>query len=119
MEEEKQDDDLQKVFEKLYMGSILIAKKNKELKIKLEVITNENEQLQEANTNLEHKLAQSRDQCKELQQLFKAREENVGKLIDGSQKLSNMLLSQKSRSCKLGLGGYNHKGEYNKPLVFV
>lgn len=39
--------------------------------------------------------------------------------IGGSHKLINMLLHQKSPRCKLGLGEYNHGGEFNKPVNFV
>lgn len=40
-------------------------------------------------------------------------------LLGVSHMLSNMLLQSKSPLCKLGLGGDNHSGEFNKPLQFV
>lgn len=45
IEEEEKDDDIRKAFDELYMEFISITKKRKEMKIKLEAITMENEQL--------------------------------------------------------------------------
>lgn len=51
----------------------------------------ENEQLKQANTYLGRPLAQSKDQCQELQLLIKAKEDSEN-LLCGFKKLSNMLL---------------------------
>lgn len=59
------------------MESISIAEKNKEMKIKLEAITKENEQLKKANTNLGKELAQSKYQFNELQHLLKEKEKDL------------------------------------------
>lgn len=41
-------------------------------------------------------------------------EKNINKVLEGSHKLTNMLHSQISPYCKMGLGGHNNEGEFNK-----
>lgn len=54
-------------FEKQYIESISLAKKNKELKLKLEIMSKDNELLKETNNNFKGEFEQSRDERKKLQ----------------------------------------------------
>lgn len=50
---------------------------------------------------------------------LKEKDKEMLKLLGGSQKLTNMLLNQKSSLFKLGLGGEHHQGDFNKLPAFV
>lgn len=54
-------------FEKQYIESISLSKKNKELKLKLEIMSKDNELLKETNNNFKGEFEQSRDERKKLQ----------------------------------------------------
>ena len=54
-------------FEKQYIESISLVKKKKELKLKLEVMSKENELLKETNNNFKGEFEQSRNERKKLQ----------------------------------------------------
>ena len=43
----------------------------------------------------------------------------LNNFVGGTSKLNNMLFSQQSPTCKLGLGGKNHRRKFNESLCFV
>lgn len=55
----------------------------------------------------------------DLKMELKEKDKEMLKLLVGSQKLSYMLLNQKSSLFKLRLGGEHHQGDFNKPPSFV
>lgn len=81
-----------------------MTKKNKELKEQIEAINKQDNVLNEELSNNNKEIAQSKVKSQELQQLLEERENHINKMLGGSYKLSNMLLFQRSLSCKMGQG---------------
>lgn len=107
---EEREENFERVFEELYVETICMVKKSKELKEQLEAIAKENKGLDE-----KHRSKEKKEKLKH--QL--SNKEDINKIFGGSLKLTNMLLHQKNPLCKVRLGGHNHEGEFNKPLHFV
>lgn len=106
----EREEDFERVFEKLYVVTICIANKNKELKEQLEAMTKENDVLKGELRNEDKELSQSKAKVQELQQFHDNEERSINKLLGESDMLASLLLSQKS-PCKMRLGGHNHDGE--------
>lgn len=104
----EENNKLQQAFEDFYHESITLAKKNKEMKNMIEAMAQENKELKEKVANLKKDLSQSISINKELKLELKENVKEMIKLLGGTQKLSNILLNQKSFLCKLGLGGEHH-----------
>lgn len=99
------------MMKELYVEIIHMAKKNNELKEQLQGITEENDIFMGELRSKDEELGQSKAKAWELEQQL-ANKEGINKMLD-------MLLSQNSSSCKMGLEGWHHDGEYKKPIVFV
>lgn len=117
--EEKKEEDFERAFEEFYVETIHLAKKNKELKKQIEVITKDKDALQEKFKCKELEVKHSKAREEELQSQLASNEKDINKIFRWSHKLTNMLLHQKSPLCKLELGGHNYDGEFNKPINLV
>lgn len=108
-------DNLQQAFED-YKDSFMLAKKDKELKGIMEAVAKDNKELKDKVASLEENLEQLTSIIKDIKEELKDKNKEMLKLLDGSQKLSN-ILHQRSPLCKLGLGDDHHEEEFNKPLI--
>lgn len=108
-------DNLQQAFED-YKDSFMLAKKDKELKGIMEAVAKDNKELKDKVASLEENLEQLTSIIKDIKEELKDKNKEMLKLLDGSQKLSN-ILHQRSPLCKLGLGDDHHEEEFDKPLI--
>lgn len=96
-----------------------MAKKNNELREQIEAIKNEKKALEEMLKCKKIELKHSKAKEEKLQDQLASKGRDFNMLVEGSCKLFNILLQNKRSLCKLGLGGDNHNGEFNKSLKIV
>lgn len=82
-------------------------------------MTSKNEGLKDKVTNHKQNIEELISTNKELALHLEEKSDELHKMLDASQKLSNMLIMHKSPLCKLGLGRDNCWGNFNKFNTFV
>lgn len=94
-EGDKENGKLQQTLEEIYHDSIILSKKEKELKNMMEVMAKESKELKKKAACMMKDLDQSIFINKELTLEVEQKDKEMLNLLGESQKLSNMLLDQK------------------------
>lgn len=90
--EEDREEDFERVFKELYLESMCMTKKNKELSEQLEAIKHEKKALEEMIKCKDMELKHSKTRKEELQDQLTSKARDFNMLLGGSHKLSNKLL---------------------------
>ena len=110
--------ELQLASDDLFFNSLDLARKNKELKLQVEKLINENTHLIDDNKKLKEETHDLHFQILHISNKLKLKEGLI-KMGESSKVLEQMLSQQQSPLCKKGLGALGFKGKYNEPLCFT